>query len=71
MELTARIHIEEDGYWDDVPERPGCLASGDTLDELLESPQEGVTLYLADEGDQGGPLHVAKAALTDQPLTVA
>ncbi len=49
MELTARIHIEEGSYWADVPELPGCFASGDTLDELFESLQEGVALYLADE----------------------
>ncbi len=72
MELTARIHIEEGSYWADVPELPGCFASGDTLDELFDSLQEGVALYLADEkSGQGGPLHVATATLTDQPLTAA
>ncbi len=71
MELTACVHIEEDSYWADVPELPGCFASSDTLDELFESLQEGVALYLADEGEQGRPLHVATATLTDQPLTAA
>jgi predicted RNase H-like HicB family nuclease/predicted RNA binding protein YcfA (HicA-like mRNA interferase family) len=71
MELTTRIHIEEGSYWADVPELPGCFASGDTLDELFEALQEGVALYLADEGRQNGPLHVATATLTDQPLTAA
>ncbi len=71
MELTARIHIEEGSYWADVPELPGCFASGDTLDELFESLQEGVALHLADENDQGGPLHVATATLTDQPFSAA
>ena len=54
MELTARIHIEEGSYWADVPELPGCFASGDTLDELFESLREGVALYLADEGEESG-----------------
>ncbi len=71
MELTARIHIEEGSYWADVPEFPGCFASGDTLDELFESLQEGVALYLSDEGGESGPLHVVTAALTDRPLTPA
>ena len=71
MELTTRIHIEEGSYWADVPELPGCFASGDTLDELFEALQEGVALYLADEGRQNGRLHVATATLTDQPLTAA
>jgi len=38
MELTARIQSEEGSYWADVSELPGCLASGDTLDELLPVP---------------------------------
>ncbi|MGN6202458.1 MAG: type II toxin-antitoxin system HicB family antitoxin [Solirubrobacterales bacterium] len=71
MELTARIHIEDGSYWADVAELPGCFASGHTLDELLESLQEGIALYLADEGEQRGPLHVATATLTDAPLPVA
>ncbi len=49
MELTARIHIEDDSYWAGVPEIPGCFASGETLDDLFESLREGVALYLADE----------------------
>jgi predicted RNase H-like HicB family nuclease len=51
MELIARIHIEEGSYWADVPGLSGCFASGDTLDELFESAQEGVAIYLADEVD--------------------
>lgn len=49
MELTARIHIEEGRCWADVSELPGCFAAGDTLDELFESLQEGIALYLADQ----------------------
>jgi predicted RNase H-like HicB family nuclease len=71
MELTARIHLEDGSYWADVPELPGCFASGDTLDELFESLREGIALLLADGGEQGGPMHVATVTLTDHPLTVA
>ena len=71
MELTAHIHSEEGSYWAELPELPGCFASGDMLAELFESLQEGVNLYLADEGEQNGPLHVASATLTDQPLSAA
>ena len=45
--------------------------SGGTLDELFTSLQEGVSLYLAGEGEQSGPLHVASATLTDHPFTSA
>ena len=71
MELTVRIHIENDSYWADVPELPGCFASGDTLDELFESLREGVAVYLADEGQKSGTLHVAAATLTDRPPAAA
>ena len=71
MDLTARIHIEDGSYWADIPELPGCLASGDTLDELFDSLQEGIALYLAGEGGRSGPLHVATATLTDRPLSPA
>ena len=73
MEVTARIHIEDDSYWADVPELPGCFASGETLDELFDSLREGVALYLAEQGDDpgsspSGPLHVTAAVLTDRPI---
>ena len=59
MELTARIHTEDGSHWADVPELPGCFASGDTLAELFESLQEGAALCLADKGELHGPLHIA------------
>jgi predicted RNase H-like HicB family nuclease len=69
MDLTARIHIEDGSYWADVPELPGCFACGETLDELFDSLQGGISLHLADEGEQSGPLHVATATLADHPLS--
>jgi len=71
MELTARIHLEDGSYWADVPELPGCFATGDTLDELFESLREGITLLLGDEGERGGSMHIATVTLTDHPLTAA
>ncbi len=67
MELTANIHREDESYWADVPELPGCFASGDTFDELFESLREGVRLYLDDEdrGSIDGPLEVKAAVLSD------
>jgi HicB_like antitoxin of bacterial toxin-antitoxin system len=57
-------------YWADIPELPGCFASGDTLDELFKSLQEGVALYLADDGPSP-EVHVATATFTDRPLVEA
>lgn len=71
MELTACIHIEDGSYWADIPELPGCFASGDTLDELFESLREGIAIYLADDEEQSASLKVATATLTDRPPSVA
>lgn len=69
MELTANIHLEDGSYWADVPELPGCFASGETLDELFSSLREGVRLYLDDgEGpsaDERQPLQLKTAVLSD------
>jgi predicted RNase H-like HicB family nuclease len=70
MDLTALIHTEGDGYWAEVKELPGCFATGDTVDELLEALREGISLCL--DADQAvAPLHLASATLTDRPLTAA
>jgi predicted RNase H-like HicB family nuclease len=66
MELTVNVHMEDESYWADVPELPGCFASGDTLDELFNSVREGIQLYLADENELATPaLHVSSAVLSD------
>jgi predicted RNase H-like HicB family nuclease len=70
VEYTAQIHLEDDTYWADIPELPGCFASGDTLDELFESLREGVAVYLTDDGPVP-EVHVATATLTDRPLVKA
>lgn len=69
MELTANIHLEAGSYWADVPELPGCFASGDNLDDLLNSLREGITLYLEDgKGSINGArpaLEIKAAILSD------
>jgi predicted RNase H-like HicB family nuclease len=62
MQLTARIHIEDGEYWAEVPELPGCFASGENLDELFESLREGISLYGHGNGEQTGPLKVRLAS---------
>lgn len=66
LELTARIRLEEETYWAEVVELPGCFAAGDTLDELFDSLREAVGLYLEDRGESQD-LHVSKAVLTTTP----
>jgi len=37
---------EEGGFTVDVPELPGCITEGDTLEEAEKNIQEAVDLYL-------------------------
>ena len=63
MELTTHIPASrKSSSLADLPELPCFFASSNTLDELFESLQEGVALFPADEGEQGGPLDVATAS---------
>lgn len=63
MQFTAEIHLEDGTYWARVKELPGVFATGDTFDELFESLQEGISLYLDDDGSTSPPLQVATAML--------
>jgi predicted RNase H-like HicB family nuclease len=69
MELTAPIHAEDGVYWAEVKELPGCFAAGETLDELFEALQEGISLCLDEE--PAGPLHLTSVTFTDRPLATA
>jgi len=67
MELKVNVHLEDGAYWADVPELPGCFASGDSLDELLDSLREGIGLYLTDDRSRESerPLRMTTAVLSD------
>jgi predicted RNase H-like HicB family nuclease len=51
MEIDVVIHRDSEtaSYWAESPQLPGCHAAGMTLEELYESLQEAVQLYLEDE----------------------
>ena len=53
---SFNIEIERDppGYWARVPELPGCFASGETLDELLQALTEAISLYVTVSDDEPG-----------------
>jgi predicted RNase H-like HicB family nuclease len=70
MEITAKIHREDGSYWAEVPALPGCFASGHDLDELFDSLQEGIELYLEGNGSEfgahpEGPLQLTSVVLSD------
>lgn len=45
-DYTVRVRRQDDHYWAEVTELPGCFATGDTLDELAEALTESIALYL-------------------------
>lgn len=49
--LHVHVRLEEGSYWATVDEFPGVHATGDSLDELRESVQEGIALMLAKPGE--------------------
>ena len=52
--FTVLVHeAEEGGYWAEVPELPGCLSQGDTLDELWRNVAEAIDLCLAIRKEDG------------------
>ena len=51
-EYDVRVHRAEDGsLWAEVPDLPGCFATGDDWNELLEAVQEAISVYVADDPD--------------------
>ena len=52
QELHVRVRLEDDSFWATVDEFPGVFATGDDLDELRESLEEGIALVLARPGEE-------------------
>lgn len=46
-QLTLTIRLEDGAMWATVEEFPGVFATGDTLEELRASLQEGISLYVS------------------------
>jgi predicted RNase H-like HicB family nuclease len=47
IDLPARIHRDPDGVlWADVPALPGCVAGGDTIEEVLANLREAAEGWL-------------------------
>lgn len=50
MQFKPIIHNAlESGYWAEVPEIPGCMTQGETLEELHANLQEAIAGCLAVE----------------------
>jgi predicted RNase H-like HicB family nuclease len=52
VDLPARVHRDPDGaLWADVPALPGCVAGGETLDEVLANLKEAAEGWLLAKQD--------------------
>jgi len=47
--LNVKVRFEEGSYWATVDEFPGVFAAGHDLEELRQSLEEGISLYIADD----------------------
>jgi predicted RNase H-like HicB family nuclease len=52
---TIRVSHDNDGFWAEVVELPGCFASGTDVNELREALQDAIGVYLSDPPSAGEP----------------
>ncbi len=70
QQLTISVHQEDDSFWATVQEFPGVFASGDTLDELRRSLEEGIAFVLAPEGEEPPKVEIGSLRL-EQPMVAS
>lgn len=56
MEYLVVIEQGQDAYGAYVPDLPGCVAAGDTKDEVLTLIQEAIVLHLELMQEDGLPI---------------
>lgn len=55
MKYIVLIHKENDSYWGECPELPGCFSQGETTEELMKNMREAIGLYLDESNDEKHP----------------
>lgn len=65
QQLHVNVRLEDGSLWATVDEFPGVFATGDDLDELRESLEEGIALVLA--GPDESPPSITLAPLNPEP----
>jgi predicted RNase H-like HicB family nuclease len=69
MNVTVLVHdAEEGGYWAEVPEFPGCLSQGETLDELERNIREAIEAWLVSEREDGHVIADGSVRRWDIPI---
>jgi predicted RNase H-like HicB family nuclease len=74
--LNVCVREEDGSFWATVQEFPGVFATGETLDELRESLEEGIALVLAAPGEPTpsiilGQIHLERPFIASAPLVYA
>ena len=67
-ELHVKVRLEDGAMWATADEFPGVFATGDDLEELRESLQEGIALMLAKPGEE--PPKVTIAPIEPEPVAI-
>jgi predicted RNase H-like HicB family nuclease len=75
QQLHVNVRFEDESFWATADEFPGVFATGDNLEELRESLEEGIALVLAGPGEEPpavtlAPLHPEPVATTASPELV-
>jgi predicted RNase H-like HicB family nuclease len=73
--MERRLHVQirqEDGaYWATVDEYPGVFATGDDLEELRASVEEGICLIEAEPGGEPPELRLSELRLKPGEATAS
>ncbi len=75
--VHVRVRFEDQAFWATVDEYPGVFATGDSLDELRESLEEGLSLVVAGRGSKQRHIRMSPLAavsadgVAEAELTVA
>lgn len=67
-DYRVTMHHEDDVFWAEVAELPGCFASGETKEELWEALTEAIGLYLSN-GDDRVVIEVKSKTLVEESDT--
>lgn len=67
QELNVRVRHEDSALWATVDEFPGVFATGDDLDELRASLEEGIALWQAKPGEPPAPVTLTDLRLDETP----
>jgi predicted RNase H-like HicB family nuclease len=66
---------EDKAYLVEVPELPGCMADGETIEEAAQAAQEAIQMWIETARKLGRPVpkpaHTREAALRLQPTPVS